>query len=60
MLYRVGRLLQVTGMVILPLAIVANLAPERSISLGQSLTFAAIGVLIFVLGWLIQQAGRRR
>jgi len=60
MLYRLGRVMQVTGLVMLPIAIVANLAPERSVSLGTSLTFSGIGVLIFFLGWLIQQGGRRR
>ena len=60
MFYRLGRLMQVTGLVMLPIAIVANLAPERAVSLGTSLTFSAIGALIFFLGWLIQQAGRRR
>ena len=30
MLYRLGRLMQLSGMVILPLAIVANLAPPNT------------------------------
>ena len=60
MLYRLGRLLQLVGMVVLPLAIVAQIAPDHQISLGTSLTFSGIGVAIFFMGWLIQQAGRRR
>ena len=61
MLYRLGRLLQVTGMVVLPLAIVANLDPDprRAIDLKTSLTLSGIGVTIFFVGWLIQQAGRK-
>ncbi len=59
MLYRLGRLMQVTGMVILPLAIVANLAPEHAIDLKTSLTLSGIGVVVFFVGWLIQQAGRK-
>jgi len=59
MLYRLGRFMQITGLVILPIAIVANLAPERSVSLWTSLTCSGIGIGVFFLGWLIQQAGRR-
>jgi hypothetical protein len=44
----------------LPLAIVAQIAPERAVSLGTSLTFSGIGIMLFFVGWLIQQAGRRR
>ncbi len=60
MLYQLGRLLQVIGMIVLPLAIVANVAPEHAIDLRTSLTFSSIGIGIFGVGWLIQQAGRRR
>jgi hypothetical protein len=60
MLYRLGRALQLTGMIILPLAIVAQIAPERAIDLKTSLTLSGVGVLVFFVGWLIQQAGRRR
>ena len=60
MLYRLGRALQVAGMIILPLAIVAQIAPERAIDLKTSLTLSGVGVLVFFLGWLIQQAGKRR
>jgi hypothetical protein len=60
MLYRLGRVLQVIGMILLPLAIAAQIAPERAIDLKTSLTLSGIGVLIFFLGWLIQQAGRRK
>jgi uncharacterized membrane protein YGL010W len=60
MLYQLGRLLQVIGMIILPLAIVANVAPEHTIDLRTSLTFSSIGIGIFGVGWLIQQAARRR
>ena len=60
MLYRLGRVLQVIGMILLPLAIAAQIAPERAIDLKTSLTLSGIGVLIFFVGWLIQQAGRRK
>ena len=60
MLYRLGRLLQLIGLIVLPVAIVANLAPERAIDLKTSLTVSGVGVLVLFVGWLIQRAGRRR
>lgn len=58
MLYRLGRALQIMGMAILPVAVVGNLVPENPLDLRQSLTFSGIGVVIFILGYLLQQAGR--
>jgi hypothetical protein len=60
MLYKLGRFLQVVGMILLPVAIAGNLAPDSPLSLWTSLTISAIGVAIFTLGWLIQQAGKPR
>jgi hypothetical protein len=60
MLYKLGRLLQVVGLFLLPLAIAGNLSPERPLDLRASLTLSGVGVLVFVVGYLLQQAGRRR
>jgi hypothetical protein len=60
MLYRLGRFLQLLGLIILPLAIAGNLAREDQIDLKTSLTMSAAGVGVFVLGWLIQQSSRPR
>ena len=57
-LYRLGRLLQLIGMIVLPLAIAGNLAPENPLDLWTSLKLSCVGVGIFALGWLIQQAGK--
>jgi hypothetical protein len=57
-LYRLGRLLQVVGMVMLPLAIAGNLSPNDPMPLGTSLTLSAVGVAVFLVGYLMQQAGR--
>ena len=54
-----GRLLQLVGLIILPVAIAGNLANER-LTLMQSLTLSAVGVLVFSLGWLLQQGARPR
>ena len=52
-----GRLLQLLGLILLPVAIAGNLANER-LTLMQSLTLSAVGVLVFSLGWLLQQGAR--
>jgi hypothetical protein len=60
MLYKLGRFLQLVGLVLLPVAIAGEVMPEKRLDLRQSLTLSAVGVLVFVLGWLLQQAGRAR
>ena len=52
-----GRLLQLVGLILPPVAIAGNLANER-LTLMQSLTLSAVGVLVFSLGWLLQQGAR--
>ena len=60
MLYRVGRVLQVAGMVILPIGMVGNIVRPELISVQESLVCAALGVAVFAAGWLLQQLGRPR
>jgi hypothetical protein len=60
MLYKLGRLLQVIGMILLPVAMAGNLAPNQPLDVRAFLTLAFIGVGVFGLGWLLQQAGRPR
>lgn len=57
-LYRIGRVLQFLGLVILPIAIAGNVADPERVDLRQSLTLSGVGVVVFSLGWLAQQAGR--
>jgi hypothetical protein len=59
MLYKLGRLLQIFGLILLPLAIAGNLSPERPMDLRQSLTLSAVGIIVFGVGYFLQQAGRR-
>ncbi len=60
MLYKLGRSLQIVGLIVLPLAIAGNLAPEpQGIDLRTSLTMSAVGTIIFGLGYLFQQMGRK-
>jgi len=56
--YRLGRLLQVVGMILLPLAIAGNLQPRDPLSLRDSLMISGLGVVVFVVGYLVQQASR--
>jgi hypothetical protein len=58
-MYTLGRLLQLVGLVLLPLAIAGNLVNER-LNLKQSLGLSAIGIGVFSVGWLLQQGARPR
>jgi hypothetical protein len=60
MLYKLGRLLQLLGLLILPVAIAGNVADPGRMDLKQSLGLSAVGVLVFSVGWLVQQAARPR
>jgi hypothetical protein len=59
MLYKLGRVLQLVGMLIVPIAIAGNLVPGEPLSLGDMLKLAGVGVAVFALGWFLQQAGKR-
>lgn len=59
LLYRLGRLLQLLGLILLPLAIAGNISPKDPLDLRSSLTLSVAGILVFGLGWLLQQAGRK-
>ena len=60
MLYKLGRSLQIVGLIVLPLAIAGNLAPEpQGIDLRTSLTLSGVGIVIFAMGYLLQQMGRK-
>jgi hypothetical protein len=60
MLYKLGRFLQLTGMILLPIGIAGNLAREDLIDLKTSLTISGIGVAVFAVGWLVQQSSKGR
>jgi hypothetical protein len=55
MRYKLARLLQLAGLIILPVAVAGNVA-ER-ITLGQSLALSGLGVLVFFVGWSLQRGG---
>jgi hypothetical protein len=57
MIYKLARALQFIGLTIPPVAIMGNVADER-LSLKGSLILSGVGVLIFFIGWLLQQGTR--
>lgn len=52
--YRLGRILQVIGLIVSLMGVSGNLARPEEITVKVSLVIAAIGIGIFYLGRLIQ------
>lgn len=50
--YRIGRSLQILGMIILPFGIASELMGK--VGLGQSMLIAAAGTLLFYVGYIVQ------
>ena len=63
MLYKIGRFLQILGLILLPVGMAANLAqpPEFGTkSLAFMFVMLGIGGGVFALGYLLQQIARPR
>ncbi len=58
MLYKIGRFLQFVGLILLPIAMAGNLAPDTPVSLWRMLILTGAGVACFMLGRLIQNKGQ--
>jgi len=61
MVYKIARLLQLAGLIILPIAITGNLAERGGgpvLDLKESLTLSTIGGFVFLCGWLLQQTAK--
>jgi len=58
MLYKLGRFLQILGLLITPAGIAGNVVRQEEVDVKASLGIAAMGVGVFVVGWLVQQAAR--
>jgi len=56
MLFKIARLLQLAGLIILPVAISGNVAEK--LDLRQSLALSCAGMAIFCVGWLMQRGIR--
>ena len=58
MLYALARLLQLAGMIALPLGIAGNISEKISVS--AMYQFLIVGVVLFVAGyWLQQSVGKK-
>lgn len=57
MIYKIARLLQFAGLVLLPVGVAGNVAEK--LSLKDSLIISGIGVGVFFLGWLLQQTTKK-
>ena len=60
LLYKLGRFLQVVGMLVTPVGMAGNLIDPVRVDVKTSLLVAGAGIVIFTTGWLLQQAGRPR
>lgn len=58
MLRKLGRFLQLLGLIIAPVGIAGNLARPEEVNVKVTLGIAAAGILVFALGWIMQQVGR--
>jgi hypothetical protein len=56
MQYRIARFLQLLGLIVLPVAIAGNVAEK--LNLKESLMMSAVGAVLFLLGWIIQQGSK--
>lgn len=57
LLYKIGRFLQLVGMIVLPVGVAGNLADPDRVGVKLSLLIAGAGLLIFCAGWVAQQYG---
>lgn len=58
MLFRLGRGLQLVGMIVAPVGVAGNVLDPEKVRVQDSLAIAAVGIAVFVVGWLIQQVAR--
>ena len=57
-MYRLGRFLQLLGLLIAPVGLAGNLADPNRVGEREELMILAGGIGVFILGWLIQRAGK--
>jgi hypothetical protein len=60
MLYRLGRVLQVVGMILLPIGLAGNIADPDRISPKTIYLFTGAGIVLFALGWFLQESSRSK
>jgi hypothetical protein len=55
MRYRLGRFLQLFGLILMPVGIAGNVARPEEVTLGVSLLIAGAGIAVFYVGWLLSR-----
>jgi len=60
MAYKVGRVMQGFGLILLPVAMAGNMARPQEFGLWYTLGLSGLGIGVFALGWLLQQASGRQ
>ncbi len=58
LVYRLGRFLQLLGLLIAPVGMAGNLARPDQVSEGKMLAILAGGIVVFGIGWLIQRGAK--
>jgi hypothetical protein len=58
MLYKLGRFLQLLGLLIAPAGIAGNIVQRDVVTEGTMLAILGAGMGVFAVGWLLQQGGR--
>ena len=58
MLYKLGRFLQLLGLLIMPVGVAGNLARPEQVGVAAELAILGGGLGVFGLGWLLQQGAR--
>jgi hypothetical protein len=58
MVYKLARVLQLIGLLLLPIAMAGNISEK--LSEGRMLMIAGAGIVVFLAGWLLQQAAKPR
>ena len=56
MLYRIGRVMQFAGLIVLPIAMAGEVTGNHDLK--WMLTLVAGGGVLFLVGWLMQQSGK--
>ena len=57
-MYRLGRFLQVLGLLIAPVGLAGNLAHPDQVNEWRELGILGGGIIIFGIGWLLQRGAK--
>jgi hypothetical protein len=60
MLYKIGRFLQLLGLILLPVGMAGNLARPDEFGTKSVIVMLGVGSAVFALGYLLQQFARPR